>query len=94
MSNNNALAGLMRPRNGTRGVATPAHDPARARLLLQLARLDPPAALSLYDSRLEGLDAAQVEQRFEVHGQNVVGGEADAPWYVEIARRVVTPTSR
>ena len=91
MSNNNALAGLMRPRNGARGVAAPAHDPAWARLLLQLARLDPPAALSLCDSRLEGLDAAQVEQRFEVHGQNVVGGEADAPWYVEIARRVVNP---
>ena len=91
MPNNNALAGLMRPRNGARGVAAPAHDPARARLLLQLARLDPTDALSLCDSRLEGLDAAQVEQRFEAHGQNVVGGEAAAPWYVEIARRVVNP---
>ena len=86
-----SLFGLIPERNGARGKPSAAQSQAQARHLLELARLEVDAALAAGDSRIEGLDAEQVEARLETFGRNIVGSEARTPWFVEIARRVVNP---
>ncbi|WP_297919051.1 magnesium-translocating P-type ATPase [Metallibacterium sp.] len=86
-----SLLGLIPERNGARGKPSAAQSQAQARHLLELARLEVDAALAAGDSRIEGLDAEQVEARLETFGRNIVGSEARTPWFVEIARRVVNP---